>query len=91
MTQAFKNMLFCNVKYHNAPNEYILHQSKHIPRGVAALENKFAQIKAFAEKNHGEARIVKDAHIKKSSCQIIVWMCCACTANKKFDEAIGEA
>lgn len=90
MNMRLKNMIFCNVSFHPRPNEYVLHQNKHIPQGKPALMNKFEMVKAFAEKNDGECRIVKEPHIKSDNLQMIIWFCCSCVANKEFDNAIAE-
>ena len=91
LSKELSNIIVRNVRFNtSAPDEYILHQSKHIPQGDIALMNKFEKIKKFAEKHHGECRIENAPRIVGADIAMTFYMVCDCVAAKAFDALLAN-
>ena len=77
-----------NVSPYPGPNEYTLHQSKHIPKGKTALLNKLERIKSFAVRNMGECYATSEPYIKGDQLQINFYMVCIISVANEFENAV---
>lgn len=87
MTKQVQTLIQNNIKFNNMPNEYILYMNKHI---TANIYNKFDILKQFAEKNHGEIKVIKEPYISGINYQMIIELIADITAMKEFDSLIAS-
>ena len=88
LSKMLSGIIKNNVSLYPAPNEYVLHQSKHIPEGKIALMNKLDEIVKFSKRNYGECHVVKEPQIKGNKWQLVFYMVCAHYPNNEFENAV---
>jgi len=88
LSKKLQGIIANNVSLYSGPNEYTLHQSKHIPEREPALLNKLSEIKKFAERNHGECYAIGKPYITGDQLQVNFCMVCAIKACNEFENAI---
>jgi hypothetical protein len=85
MTKQLTDIVKNNIKFNNAPNEYIIYMNKHI---TGDINNKYEIIKKFANKNHGETKIVKEPRIVGSNYEMVIELIADVVPMKEFDKLI---
>lgn len=85
MTKQLIEIVKNNVKFNNAPNQYIIYINKHI---TGDINNKYEVIKRFVNKNHGEIKIVRDPRIIGNNYEMVIELIADVVAMKEFDYII---
>ncbi len=85
MTKQLTEIIKNNVKFNNAPNEYIIYMNKYIKGNI---QNKYEVIKKFANKNHGETKVVREPRIIGSNYEMIIELIADVVPMKEFDSLI---
>lgn len=85
MTKQLINLLQNNIKFNNAPNEYIIYMNKHI---TADIRNKHEVVKQQVARYNGEVKVIKEPYIKGVNYEMIIEIIADVSFMQEFDKAI---